>query len=83
MYYMCFVFLTLFLLFSVFEILYQPVSDVAWLCVLGITAVLALIAVGLLAHLLGFHIYLSKYHNVVVFSMDQYVLSNLHKSYPS
>ncbi|XP_023930091.1 probable palmitoyltransferase ZDHHC1 isoform X1 [Lingula anatina] len=41
-----------------FHIFYASVPDEAWLAVLGITAVLALITIILLGHLLGFHIYL-------------------------
>ncbi|XP_067651681.1 palmitoyltransferase ZDHHC11-like [Haliotis asinina] len=41
-----------------FQILHQTVGKEGWLALVGITGVLALIAVALLAHLFSFHVYL-------------------------
>lgn len=41
-----------------FKIYYTSVPDPAWLAMMMMTVVLALLAVGLLGHLFGFHVYL-------------------------
>lgn len=43
-----------------FEILHQKVDEEGWLALVGITGLLAFIAVALLTHLFSFHVYLSK-----------------------
>ena len=45
---------------AVFYLFFSPVSNVAWLVMMMFTAVLALLACGLLIHLLSFHVYISK-----------------------
>jgi hypothetical protein len=48
-----------------FSLFYTVVPDIAWQVLTMFTAVLAALGTGLLGHLLGFHIFLSKYdvHN--------------------
>lgn len=43
-----------------FKIFYVGVPHIGWLVLLAIYFILGAIAVGLVAHLFGFHIYLSK-----------------------
>ncbi|XP_074644803.1 uncharacterized protein LOC141901460 isoform X2 [Tubulanus polymorphus] len=45
---------------KLFFVIYQPVADLVWQGVVGGTGMLALFAIGLLMHLLVFHMYLMK-----------------------
>jgi hypothetical protein len=47
-------------------IFYQPVAHNGWLAMLGVYFILGIIAIGLLVHLFGFHLYLSKYISPIV-----------------
>ncbi|XP_052286689.1 uncharacterized protein LOC127882217 isoform X2 [Dreissena polymorpha] len=50
-----------------FQILYQRVPHEAWLAMLAVLITLGVVAVGLITHLLGFHLYLI-YHNLTTFA---------------
>jgi len=43
------------------QIVYQSVPHEAWLVLLGVYFILGAIAVALVAHLFGFHVYLSEW----------------------